>query len=285
MESVGARLKKIRLEKGLTMDDVHKKTKIHLNVLKAIEEDRLINVSPVYVKGFLKIYCQFLEVDPKDFIPDYKEASQVLVAASAGKLDSGNDPGGPLLKAMPLKPFFHKLPIKPRAVAAIILAVVCVLVVFSIGKFIFSRHSQLPRRSRPPAVAVPRMAKRPVAAKAHKPPSGPSLQASPAAVAVQPEPAHVQELSKEIATGIRLAVLAKEDCWINLKSDGKVVFHGSLKKGRTETWQAKERLELSVNNAGVLNLEVNGKLITNLGRRGQALKNIVITREGMTIGQ
>jgi hypothetical protein len=188
------------------------------------------------------------------------------------------------LKTAPLKTASYKLPIKPKAIAGGILAIVCVLVVFNIGKFIFSRHSRLPRKPKPMAVAVPRAIKKPVAVKSRQSSSSPKVQALAPAAVVQPNRPE-QEAPKELATGIRLAILAKEDCWINLKSDGKVVFHGSLKKGRTETWQAKEKLELSVNNAGVLNLEVNGKLITNLGRKGQALRNIVITREGMTTGQ
>ena len=60
MESIGARLKKIRLEKGLTLEDAHKQTRIHLNILKAIEEDSLINISPIYIRGFLKNYFKFL---------------------------------------------------------------------------------------------------------------------------------------------------------------------------------------------------------------------------------
>src|SRR5512136_2744554 len=68
MDSVGAKLKKIRQEKGLSIEDVQKQTKIHPNILKAIEEDNFINLSPVYVKGFLKIYCKFLGVDPSQYI-------------------------------------------------------------------------------------------------------------------------------------------------------------------------------------------------------------------------
>ncbi len=73
MESAGARLKKLRLQKGLSLEEVHKQTKIHLDILKAIEEDSLVNFSPVYIKGFLKIYCKFLGVDPRDCVSDYKE--------------------------------------------------------------------------------------------------------------------------------------------------------------------------------------------------------------------
>jgi len=75
MESTGSRLKKLRQEKGLSLEEVHKKTKIRLNILKAIEEDNIIGLSPVYIKGFLKIYCKFLGTEPKEYIPGYQEPS------------------------------------------------------------------------------------------------------------------------------------------------------------------------------------------------------------------
>jgi len=62
-----AELKKIRLAKGIRLEEVHKKTKIHINILKAIEGDGLTNLNPVYLKGFIKIYCNFLGVDPKEY--------------------------------------------------------------------------------------------------------------------------------------------------------------------------------------------------------------------------
>ena len=55
MDKAGERLKKIRLDKGLSIEEVAKKTKVALNILKAIEDDSFINLEPVYVKGFIKI--------------------------------------------------------------------------------------------------------------------------------------------------------------------------------------------------------------------------------------
>lgn len=288
MESVGARLKKIRLEKGLSLEEVQKKTRIHLSILRAIEEESLLDLNPVYIRGFVKIYCVFLGVNPEGFIAGYKDSAQPGLVAR-GYDPSVEDDQSHILKRRPLLPSL-KLPVirlSPgvlRALAGVALAVIVLFVAVRIGKAISgAARSWSARKSRPAArvqqqPAKPARASSPAKKQKAVPSPGaavPERAAAPAAVSA----------AAETVSGIRLSVLAKEDCWVNLKSDGKVVFHAVLKRGRTETWQAKEKMELSVGNAGVVNLEVNGKLITNLGRKGQALKNILITREGLSIAQ
>ena len=86
MEPIGEKLKKARLEKGLTLEEVHRKTKIHLNVLKAIEEGSLVNFSPVYIKGFLKIYCKFLGIEYSDSLFDHKQIQPSLKPAAQEKI-------------------------------------------------------------------------------------------------------------------------------------------------------------------------------------------------------
>jgi hypothetical protein len=61
------------------------------------------------------------------------------------------------------------------------------------------------------------------------------------------------------------------------------MFQNILKKGRSESWQATNKIELSLSNAQAVELEVNGKRISSLGRKAQALKNILITKEGLSI--
>jgi hypothetical protein len=76
-----------------------------------------------------------------------------------------------------------------------------------------------------------------------------------------------------------VGIRARENCWIKAKVDGKVVFADILKKGRFESWQGKEKIELSLGNAGGIDLQLNDKLISPLGRKGQAIKHLVITKE------
>jgi transcriptional regulator with XRE-family HTH domain len=252
MESAGTKLKNLRLQKGLSLEEVHKKTKIHLNILKAIEEDSLINFSPVYIKGFLKIYCKFLGVDPRDYIPDYKEPKAKIIYVS----DLQEKPASSF-KILSLKLFSMKaLHIRPKTIVTVALILIFIIGLFNLGKFISSKSSRLSRKTELPIVASSKIGNRVPISK---------LQNSPAVKI------------------ITLDIHAKENCFIQLKADGRVIFQTVLKKGRSESWQAKDKIELSLGNAGVVELEVNGKRISGLGRRGQAIKNILITKEGLTI--
>lgn len=248
MESPGARLKKIRQESGLSLEEVQKKTRIHLNILKAIEGDSLTDLSPVYLKGFLKIYCKFLGVDPKDYIPDYKETQSRPSDIIVTKDDKGA--GGQL-------DFFKAVSKKNKRIFIFILIIILLaLGLYNLGKAISSKRMLHPGKTRPAYFLPEKKVKKERDNTVTK---------------------------KETASGIRLGIRARENCWVELKADGRIVFRRVLEKGRFETWQAKDRIELSLGNAGVVELEVNGQRFLNLGRRGQVLKGIAITKDGLNI--
>lgn len=254
-ESAGARLKKIRLEKGLTLEEVQKKTKIHLNVLRAIEGDGLTNLNPVYLKSFLKIYCKFLGVEPKDYVPDYKETQQVSQIITKEETPVQLREPISILKSASRRLSSFRLSKKAKKTLVFILAVIFIwLGLFNLGKFI-SKKGQV--------------SKKPLSAKTKVTQKTKVLQAAVPA--------------KRAVSVIRLGIRTKENCWVSLKADGRVVFQRVLEKGRFESWQAKEKMELSLGNAGGVELEVNGQFFSELGRRGQVLKNIVITKEGLNI--
>lgn len=266
MESRGEKLKKIRLEKGLSLEEVQKKTKIHLNILKALEGDSLTNLSPIYLKGFLKIYCKFLGIDPKEYIPDYKETQNALKIANINR-DISAKPRKALrfLKTASLKLGSFRPPKEfKRAFVFVLIIILLSLGLFNLGKFISSKRSK-PGLTQG-KVSAPLEHKR--EGKKEK-----KLQKAPAT------------LQKEMISGITLVIRARQNCWLSLKVDGKLVFQRVLEKGRFENWQAKDKMELSLGNAGAVELEVNGQLFSNLGRRGQPVKNILITKEGLSIGR
>jgi len=247
METQGAKLKKIRLEKGISLEEVQKKTKIHLNILKAIEGDSLTDLSPVYLKGFLKIYCKFFSLNPQDYIAEYKKPKPAEAAIALL-----NAPKAGL-------PSFKNIDKRVKSAFVLVLAVIILSYgLFNLGKFFVSKSRPRAGKSRPSSKITKQIPG----------PKEAQLSAS---------------LKKDEARGIRLGIRAKDHCWVSLKIDGRVVFQRVLEKGRFESWQAKEKIELSLGNAAGVELEVNGQLFSNLGRRGQAIKNIIITREGLNI--
>lgn len=186
-ETAGIRLKKLRLEKGLTLEDVQKKTKIHLNILKSIEEDNVINLNPVYLKGFLKIYCRLLGLDPRSIIPDYRET-----------ITNPNLKVKAVSQAKTPYSFFQFIPrIKLKPLLIGLAAVVIILGLFNLIKFISHRQAR--------------------AAHSQKQQLDNAFSVKAAAVATG---------------GIRLGIRAKDNCYVNLKTDGKTVFYGILKKGQ-----------------------------------------------------
>ncbi|MDD2654761.1 MAG: DUF4115 domain-containing protein, partial [Candidatus Omnitrophica bacterium] len=59
----------------------------------------------------------------------------------------------------------------------------------------------------------------------------------------------------------------------------------TFKKNLSDNWQAKEKIELSVGNAGAIQAEINGQILSPLGKKGEVIKNIVITRDGFSLGK
>ena len=262
-----ARLKKLRLEKGLSLEEAQKKTKVHLNILKAIEGDSITNLNPVYLKGFLKIYCNFLGVDPKDFA-DYKEAQAPAAAAKMLVEEAGKEKPR---KTNILESAGEKLDsLRPSKnfKTAVVLVLVVVLVFFGLSNLLkmISRHKARANLTR---LTKTEAGKEQKTQKAETP-------------AVKPKAAET-EPKKSNSSGIKLGIKARENCWVDLKVDGKVVFRRVLEKGRFESWQAKEKMELSLGNAGAVELQLNDKIFSSLGKKGQALKNIVITKDGLNI--
>ena len=333
MQKAGAYLKSIREDKGYTIQEISKATKLSCAVIRALEEGRIDNVDPVYLKGFLKLYCRYLGLDWGDFISQHpipvlakgaqKSSSsksqardkKTVEANSSGnrKPDYGlvaNSSGnrkpdyGLVAKDKKEGISFLKLVQVNKKIIALILTVIAVLlftfIVFRGCVFLFKK---LPKFELPKVKSVkvekpkaPEPIKVIKAAPPKKIPAPPPAKVS-APVAKEPvnssgnrkpdyglaakEPP-VKDSPKALKPKeVTLAIRAQDDSFITLKVDGKIVYQRMMYKGKAETWSAKNKIEFSVGNAGGLSLEVNGKPILPLGKKGQQIKNILINSEGL----
>ncbi|MBH53517.1 MAG: hypothetical protein CMI18_04125 [Opitutaceae bacterium] len=72
MQSIGERLEEARKKKGISIREVADATKIRGDFLDCFEKDKFdIGIPDIYVRGFLKNYSKFLNIDPAKIITDY----------------------------------------------------------------------------------------------------------------------------------------------------------------------------------------------------------------------
>ena len=240
-QSCGERLKKARLEKGLSLDDVHKKTRIHLKVLEALEQDSTLSMNPIYLRGFLKIYCQFLGLDPQDFIKGLKKNPKDYLPKPKEPVVK------PALKVSMPKPDFKII----RNTAILLVAAAVLFLLFR-----SSRNWHL----------------------THKPSTE-----KKAAAQESVKPQAKQETTQIVSSEPRLSIHAKESAWLKIKVDGKTVFEGILKKGQSGNWRGKDKIELNLGNAAGIDLDVNGKTISPLGKKSRSVKHAIVTKEGFEV--
>jgi len=72
MRELGEKLRGLREQKGISLEEIQQKTKINLKYLQAIEEGkRDLLPEEVYLKGFLRIYAQALKINKEEVIAEY----------------------------------------------------------------------------------------------------------------------------------------------------------------------------------------------------------------------
>lgn len=246
MESIGSQLKQARETRGISIEQAQKDTRIHSKILKALEEDRVEEAtsSPIYIKGFIKKYADYLGLDGKSLADEYikehpKSTKQELILKGEGV------------------PF--RFPIK-RLVS---IGVVVLIIIFGLRLLAFiGSKAKVGFKPRPKVAKQVEV-------------EGPkqTLKSIPSETKIP--------LATKIPKGenLFLTLTARADVWLRVTSDGTVVYEDILKSGSQESWQATQSLEISTGRAEALNAELNGTKLGTLGKG--VVRGILITKDGL----
>lgn len=269
--TIGNQLKKARQKKQVALDEVYQKTRIHSNVLNALEEDRFKQIlNPTYARSFLKEYATYLGLDVKSILSEYDKLfpqERPKIAESAPKKRS----------------VFGEVDLTKIAKYAGVIAV-SILAIIILISLIRGVARGINNISRQRALQTKQLklvkAQEPVkVAPAKSLPAKERIQKAPQKSGPKP----ISRPSEKIAIGakerLRLTVTATDDVWIQLKVDGKMIFQNVLKKGTSEQWEADSSFTIWTGNAGAMQFSLNGN---DLGAPGKGVKKgIVVTREGI----
>ncbi|MCX6997717.1 MAG: helix-turn-helix domain-containing protein [Kiritimatiellaeota bacterium] len=74
MPSLGPQLKAGRERKGVTASQAAAATRMKVQTIEALEREDFARIpAPMYVKGFIKIYAEYLGLDPAPLLLDYQQ--------------------------------------------------------------------------------------------------------------------------------------------------------------------------------------------------------------------
>ena len=250
MLSVGEKLQRARLDRGLDLASVASLTKINPKYLQAIEAgDRTRLPSAFFYKSFVHQYASILSLDTRELDA---EIDTVLNAEAPLPL-----PGQETREARSLPPlklggyrFYGQSPYASLA------ALVIVMLGCS-GIYSWWRKAQTGAIQPSAPVQESKVQK-----------------AQPAAITPPPvlqPPAPARGIETIPGYKLLLELLAREETWLSVSSDGRKVFSGTLGPNESKSVEGREFAKMTVGNAAGLEVRLNGKLISPLGGRGQVL--------------
>jgi cytoskeleton protein RodZ len=270
--SPGAVLRRCREYHGISLEEAAEATKMGKNYLIALENDNSKEfASQAYLKGFLRIYTNYLGLNPDDMLRLYD------------KYANGSDtkPAEPRIGTGTVPPK-RRMSFKKFAIPAFLL----LLIVITAG--ILNRSNAPPKREQTPpqtAEQKPAQAIQPVHSSAHIPPpyQKPESKSAPVERPADAQPADQnggQSQPAETARSFIVRMKVNQNGTLNVTIDGAVSQKYELTAGDAIEWKAEKQIALDLSNAGGVEVELNGKPLKPLGLAGKPVF-IVLDADGV----
>ena len=246
METIGKYLKRVRETCGYSLEDVAGITRINLRYLEAIEEDDFAKIpGETFSHGFIRSFARCIGISDEEISRKIRET--LKTEPQAVNTQNQDDMAE---RSAVRKPGKARI-ILPAAAAVILAALLIVL-------FTSGRESGTIRNSK-------------------------ELKEVPAeSIEVQPQVvAENNQVVQKKVEPVVLKVYARELTWISARIDDKETKEALLQPGDGVMWNGDEKVVITVGNAGGIDLDVNGKRLDPIGRRGEVIRDAVVTSEGV----
>lgn len=288
MASLGEQLKQAREQRGVGLDEVAQTTKIGTRFLRALEADRYDQLpGGIFNKGFIRAYARAIGLDEEKAIAEYVAATEptpVKTESSAPlpprivetREDAQSSDPGDL----------------PWGVFAIALVVVALGLA---GWGFYSRESRQANRLPAPPVleSAPTGATGPASSSPQET-SNVAASTSTRNGPVTTPVASVGNKSQPVAGKgpqeaagspsathyFSVRVNLREDSWLSISADGKVVLEGSFPAATHKSVKATKQIVVRTGNTGGTDFEFNGHALPSQGEPGEA-KTLIFGAEGL----
>lgn len=249
MAGEGQMLQTARENKGWSLLETEEITKIRVRYIQALEEeDYGILPGATYVKGYLRTYAKQLGLNSDDIIELYSASNQPEDVLPVIERPTKVTPS----RSSRLKP-------------VIIGGVALVVITLAFGVKSLYQPKETPRDyTSTPLITAP----------------DPEITESApkeSEVPVQSSPPNVVASTQD---GLTAQLVFTQACWLEFKVDSQAPTQATFAAGTTKEIKGTDRIELlSIGNAGGLTVTLNGKTLSSLGKSGEVLRNVVLTKD------
>jgi cytoskeleton protein RodZ len=260
MASTGSLLRELREQRGVSLEEVARSTRINPRFLAALEADDLAALpAGPFAKGFIRAYCEALGA-----------SSDVILAQCS--LTSG-DPGLPGPSGPRRVPLGGGSPLLVSLALFVGLGLALAAVTLALR----------PTRDVPDPLVEARTS----AAVA----SGPTVAPGPRPLAQSADPAAPAPRTPQAALlpsrpsaaskvkSYRLVARTSQTTRIRVRLDGRRTVEETIPAGAVREWISNRPFELRIVNAGGVTLELNGRVLPPLGPRGTTVHRLVLPTE------
>ncbi len=266
--SVGAYLSQERKQKKISLVDVAKVTRISVQYLEALERDEFQALpASIFVRGFLRTYAAQIGLDPIEVLRMYENQTSTLA------------PPERMVAAAPRK--------ETEPLVKYISTLFIIALGVGIAFFFFFKETSVPPSSlvRSPETLQPEtpLAKGPPSQPLVAQETEPSENLEPGRLKKPSEglwaaaPVKTDKEKKKEPRHV-LKVKATETTWLRIQSDDLADSEALLQPNETATWTARRQFNITVGNAGGVEIFLNGIPQGVLGQSGQVV-HLILPKE------
>ena len=245
---IGPILRAARLKRGQSLEAVAQQTRISKRFLEALEDNRFEQFpAVVYLRGFLKGYCEHLDVNFDEIWTmltvepppaDSADSADAPAAPAPAPSDKPATPqpahhvktsAAPAVKHAPPTHGHTPHPAPPHGSGATGAIALAVALAIGLGVYLFQNGGH---EAAAPAPSAP--------------------------AALQPLPRAIEP---------RFVVRLKTDAWLRVSVDGQIVFEGRAPRDAVQEWKPVKFVDLRTTEPAALDLSLNGQPVT-LGAPG-----------------
>jgi cytoskeletal protein RodZ len=233
LAEMGMRLRELRQEKKIPLEEVAGRTRIQPRLLRAIEQGRLDELpEAVYIHSFLRQYANAIGLNGVQFASEFP----TILGLPAVRSSWRSLPGAQL-----------------RPMHLYLLYMFLIIAAVNGLSFLMNRSAQSP------VATIDAQKLQPI----------PAVTVGP----VSPAQSGTTGAAKSKAKlgsqdSIRIGVTMTDQSWIRVVADGKTEFEGVLPEGTQKTWTAAKQVVIRAGNAGGVLVAFNEGQATVLGQPG-----------------